>query len=84
MKVIGTEKRKEYCGEILTGYSTIYILDKLPKNEEYIELGNKKGYVVSINYDEEDKCYDIYLEKNLGDWNNQISDICSVVRVVMK
>lgn len=81
MKIIGKEKVRSYCGGILVGYDTIYVVDTLPKEEDYIELGDKKGFVVSLQYDEEERCYDIYLEKNLGDWNNQISDICDVARV---
>ena len=82
MKVIGKELRNVYCGKELVGKDTIYIIDHLPNNEDYIEIGDRhKGYVVSYDYSEEDRYYTIYLEKNLGDWNNQITDICDVVNV---
>ena len=53
----------------------------IPKEEDYIEVGNHKGYVVSVSYSDEDNYYTIYLEKNLGDWNNQNIDICDAVNV---
>ena len=52
MKVIGKEKKPMYCDETLVDYYTIYIVDKLPKEEQYIDVDNKKGYVVSIQEDE--------------------------------
>ena len=79
MKILRKEKRKIFCGNTLVGYDTIYIVDQLPKEEEYIEIENTKGYVVSTQYSEDDKYYVIYLEQNLGDWNNQLIDICDVV-----
>lgn len=84
MKVLGKELRNIYCGKTLVGKDTIYIIDQLPKEEDYIEIENHKGYVVSYNYEDEDKYYSIYLEKNLGDWNNQIIDVCDVVCVDIK
>ena len=79
MKVIGKEKKPIYCDETLVDYYTIYIVDKLPKEEQYIDVDNKKGYVVSIQEDEETESNVVYLEKNLGDWNNQLAEICDVV-----
>lgn len=79
MKVIGKEKKPMYCDETLVDYYTIYIVDKLPKEEQYIDVDNKKGYVVSIQEDEETESNVVYLEKNLGDWNNQLAEICDVV-----
>ena len=84
MKLIKKELRKQYCGNTFTGYDTIYIVDQLPKNEDYIEIENKKGYVVSVDHDDNENYYVIYLEKHLGDWNNQLADICDVVCVNIK
>lgn len=81
MRLIRKETRKNFYGRTLVGYDTIYIVDQLPKEEDYIEIGNKKGYVVSIQYDEKCDYHVIYLEKNLGDWYNQVCDICDVVIV---
>lgn len=83
MKVIGKELRKEYCGGIFIGYTPICILDKLPKEREYVVIGDKKGYVVSINYNEEEQCYWVYLEEHLDDYNNQINEICNIASVTL-
>lgn len=79
MKIIGKEKEPLFYENTLVDYYTIYKVDKLPKQREYIDLGSKKGYVVSLDYDEELKCYTTYLEEHLDDWNNQIIDVCEVV-----
>lgn len=79
MRVIGKEKKPMYCDKTLVDYYTIYVVDKLPKEEQYIDIDNKKGYVVSLDYDEEVNSNVVYLEKNLDDWNNQIAEICEVV-----
>lgn len=81
MKVIRKELRDIYCGSTKVGYDEIFIINQLPKEEEYIEIGNHKGYVISTSYSDEDNYYTIYLEKNLGDWNNQNIDICDAVNV---
>ena len=75
MKVIGKELRKDYCGGVYVGCSFVYVIDELPKERDYIEIDNKKGYVISSDYDEQENWYCIYLENNLDDWNNQIIDI---------
>lgn len=75
MKVIGKKLKKDYCGGVYIGCSSIYVIDELPKNRDYIEIDNKKGYVISSDYYEQENCYCIYLEDNLDDWNNQIIDV---------
>ena len=34
---------------------------------------------IDIQEDEEMECHKVYLEKNLGDWNNQLQEICDVI-----
>lgn len=79
MKIIGKEKEPMYCEGTLVDYYTIYIVNQLPKEREYIEVNDKKGFVVSIQEDEETKSNVVYLEEHLDDWNNQIAEICDVV-----
>lgn len=79
MKVIKKEKEPLFNENVLVDYYTIYVVDKLPKEREFFELDNKKGYVVSIQEDEETKSHIAYLEKNLDDWNNQIQEICDAI-----
>lgn len=79
MKIIGKERKPIYCGGEKVDNYTIYIVDKLPKQEQYINIDNKKGYVVSIQEDEETGSNVVYLEKNLGDWNNQLAEICDAI-----
>lgn len=67
-----------YENDLVNRYK-VYLVDKLPSEKEYIEVGDKKGYVVSIQEDEETKSHVAYLEKNLGDWYNQIQEVCEVV-----
>jgi hypothetical protein len=68
-----------YCENDLVNRYKVYLVDKLPSEKEYIEVGGKKGYVVSIQEDEETNSYIAYLEKHLGDWYNQIQEVCEVV-----
>lgn len=84
MKVLGEIKTPMYCCNTLVDYYTIYIVDKIPQEREYIETRKAKGYVVSTNYDDETQSNIVYLEKNLDDWNNQLCDICGVVYVKEK
>ena len=79
MKIIGKERKPIYCGGKKVDNYIIYIVDKLPKQEQYIDIDNKKGYVVSIQEDEETGSNVVYLEKNLGDWNNQLTEICDAI-----
>lgn len=72
-------RRPIYYDGLLIDYHTIYLVDRLPNQGEYIDIDNKKGYVVSIQEDEEMECHKVYLEKNLGDWNNQLQEICDVI-----
>ena len=68
-----------YCGNELVNRYTIYVVDKLPQPRQHIEVGNKEGYVVSIDYDEETSSNIVYLEKNLDDWNNQLCEVCDSI-----
>ena len=79
MRIVTKEKEPLFCENTLVDYYTIYKVDKLPNQREYIDLGDKKGYVVSLDYDEELKSYTTYLEEHLDDWNNQICEVCDVV-----
>lgn len=79
MKVIRREKAPMYCDDTLVDYYTIYIVNQLPKEREYIEVNDKKGFVVSIQEDEETNSNVVYLEEHLDDWNNQIAEICDVL-----
>lgn len=79
MKIIKKERVPMYCEGTLVDYYTIYVVDKLPQARQYIEVEDHKGYVVSINEDEETNSNVAYLEKNLDDWNNQIIEVCDVV-----
>lgn len=84
MKLLRVDKRR-YINEVgIVGYNTIYVVDQLPKEEELITLGNKSGYVVSVQFEEEDKYYCVYLEKHLGDYYNQVAEISDVVLVDLK
>lgn len=79
MRVLRKEKEPLFNDDKLVDYYTIYIVDKLPKEREYIEVNDLKGFVVSIQYDEETNSNVVYLEKHLDDWNNQIIEICDVL-----
>lgn len=81
MQVIRQERKPMLCGNTLVDYYNIFIVDKLPKERQYIEAGSHKGFVVSINYDEETDSNIAYLEKHLGDWDNQICEICDAVYI---
>lgn len=79
MRIIKKEKEPMYCEGTLVDYYTIYIVNQLPKEREYIEVNDKKGFVVSIQEDEETNSNVVYLEEHLDDWNNQIAEICDVL-----
>lgn len=79
MKIIKKEKEPMLCEGTLVDYYTIYVVNQLPKEREYIEVNDKKGFVVSIQEDEETKSNVVYLEEHLDDWNNQIAEICDVI-----
>lgn len=79
MKVLRKVNEPTYYHHTLVHYNHIYIVDKIPKKGEYIETEDKKGYVVSSDYDEETNSINVYLEKKLGDWDNQLIETCDVV-----
>lgn len=43
MKIINKIKKPMYNEETLVDYYTIYVVDHLPREEEYIEQVTKKG-----------------------------------------
>lgn len=81
MRVLRKESQPMFCGETLVDYYQIFIVDHLPKERQYIEAGSHKGFVVSVNDDDETNSMAVYLEKQLDDWNNQLCEICDVVYV---
>lgn len=65
-----------------------YELDQLPKERDYFDYGDDKGYVIQVVEDEikeqDYKKYTLYYEKNLDDWNNQVIDIAEVCSICVR
>lgn len=76
-----------YLDNTLVHFKQVYYIDELPKQEEYIEIDNYKGYVVDIQKDEDKSkgdyiLYSIYYEDNIGDWYEREID-CNVLNVMV-
>lgn len=65
-----------------------YLLNELPKEKEYFDYGDDKGYIVLIEENEiiekDYKKYTIYYESNLGEWEKHIIDVAEVCSVCLK
>lgn len=81
MKILKEENRKIFLGKTLVDYSHVFTVDKLPNVGEFVLTNKHKGYVIDIQFDEEEKYYSVYLEKNKGDWYDLMIDYCDVLYV---
>lgn len=87
MEKIDKIKIPIYCGDTLVHYQQCYVLDKIPMQEDYIEIDNLKGYVVDVQTDDDIKeqdyiIYTIYYENEKGDWYDRQID-CNVLYIAI-
>lgn len=82
MKLLGVKKYLDYLDGRPVGFTKVYIVSKLPKVGDSVFVDGKTKYVVSFNeHDDLENVYSVYLEDNLGDWDNQIIEVCDVINI---